>query len=551
MANKVALLIGVSEYSESNLKPLPSAAEDVQAMQRVLLRSGEFLAEQIQVLTNPQKQEVEEAIYWLFADRQKDDLLLFYFSGHGIKDEVGKLYFSLPATRNDRGRLMKHTAVPATVLHENMNASRSTCQVLVLDCCFSGAFAKGLTIKDDGSVDIPAQLSGKGRAIFTSSNSLEYSFQQDGLNLSVYTHFFVEGLEKGAADLDGDGLISTDELHTYVNDKVKQAAPAMTPQFFPVEQGHKIYLARSAKDDPNLKYRKAVEQRVSSFQVAKNRFLIPVRRALDLLSHQLGVSVEMAEVIEAEVLQPLREYQRKLQEYEQTLRETLEDEGNPLDEVTQLALRDYQTLLGLRDEDVLEIEADILLKSEITVSASTANPLPEPFVIPAEADDLSSGQFEDDGFYTRLRDLLKAEKWQEADQETADRMCEVAGRLEEGWLDYNNIQEFSCLDLKNIDRLWVKYSNGRFGFSVQKRIYLKCGCKPDGSYQNYQLWKRFGDAVGWRVEEEWIYYFVSLIFNTSAPLGHLPVTFLVAAADGYESRRLSSLIQRLIRCSIQ
>lgn len=240
--NKAALLIGVSEYSsESGLKPLPSAAEDVQAIQRVLLQSCEFTTENITALTNPQKHDVEEAIYQLFADRQKEDLLLFYFSGHGIKDETGKLYFSLPTTRkNQNGSLIKHTAVPATLLHESMNDSRSTCQVLVLDCCFSGAFAKGLTVKDDGNIDIRAQLGGKGRAIFTSSNSIEYSFHQDNFKLSVYTHFFVEGLETGAADLDSDGLISADEMHTYVSGKVKQAAPKMTPQFFPMEQGHKF-----------------------------------------------------------------------------------------------------------------------------------------------------------------------------------------------------------------------------------------------------------------------------------------------------------------------
>jgi len=249
--NKVALLIGVSEYnSGSGLESLPSAAEDVQAMQRVLLQSSEFTATNITVLINPEKHDVEEAIYQLFADRQKEDLLLFYFSGHGIKDETGKLYFSLPTTRkNQNGSLIKHTAIPATVLHESMNDSRSTCQVLVLDCCFSGAFAKGLTIKDDGSIDISAQLGGRGRAIFTSSSSTEYSFHQESLKLSIYTHFFVEGLGTGAADLDGDDLISADEMHTYVSREVRQVAPKMTPQFFPAEQGHKIYLARSVKDD--------------------------------------------------------------------------------------------------------------------------------------------------------------------------------------------------------------------------------------------------------------------------------------------------------------
>lgn len=61
-------------------------------------------------------------------------------------------------------------------------------------------------------------------------------------------------------------------------------------------------------------------------------------------------------------------------------------------------------------------------------------------------------------------------------------MCEVMDRQKERWLDVEHIQNFPCQDLRNIDHLWVKYSEGRFGFSVQKKIYLDCGAKPDGKY---------------------------------------------------------------------
>jgi len=92
---KFALLIGVSEY-ESGLNPLPAAVKDVEAMRRVLANSemGGFAEAAIRVLENPQRQEMEERIYELFSHREKDDLLLFYFSGHGIKDESGRLYLS-------------------------------------------------------------------------------------------------------------------------------------------------------------------------------------------------------------------------------------------------------------------------------------------------------------------------------------------------------------------------------------------------------------------------------------------------------------------------
>lgn len=77
---KVALLVGVSEY-EPGLNPLPGSVKDVDAMQRVLVHPemGGFAKADITVLKNPQRQAMEDAIYSLFSDRQKDDLLLFYW----------------------------------------------------------------------------------------------------------------------------------------------------------------------------------------------------------------------------------------------------------------------------------------------------------------------------------------------------------------------------------------------------------------------------------------------------------------------------------------
>ncbi|MDJ0677106.1 MAG: GUN4 domain-containing protein [Calothrix sp. MO_167.B42] len=125
-----------------------------------------------------------------------------------------------------------------------------------------------------------------------------------------------------------------------------------------------------------------------------------------------------------------------------------------------------------------------------------------------ETDDLSSDVGVD---YTQLRDLLKAGEWKEADEETLAVMLKVAGRKEEGWLDINSIKNFPCTDLHTIDQLWVQYSDGRFGFSVQKRIYNNV--KKD--------YEQFSDRIGWRVKGKWIAY-RGVTYNTTAPLGHLP-----------------------------
>lgn len=143
-------------------------------------------------------------------------------------------------------------------------------------------------------------------------------------------------------------------------------------------------------------------------------------------------------------------------------------------------------------------------------------------------DDLSSERGVD---YTRLRNLLKAGKWKEADKETLAVMLNVAQREEEGWLNYESIENFPCTDLHTIDRLWVKYSNGCFGFSVQKRIW-------ESVSKDYE---KFGDRVGWRIEkkEVWILRFGTVLvddllnFSLSAQEGHLPFIASVRFGESY------------------
>ena len=77
--------------------------------------------------------------------------------------------------------------------------------------------------------------------------------------------------------------------------------------------------------------------------------------------------------------------------------------------------------------------------------------------------------------YTELRDLLAAKKWKEADDETGKRMLEASGRESQGYLNVEDVENFPCQDLGTIDKLWVTYSNGKFGFSVQKQIYQSLG----------------------------------------------------------------------------
>lgn len=106
--------------------------------------------------------------------------------------------------------------------------------------------------------------------------------------------------------------------------------------------------------------------------------------------------------------------------------------------------------------------------------------------------------------YAKLEEILKAGEWEAADKETYRLMItDPSVGKEEGQLfDREDLENFSCEALLAIDKLWVDYSQGKFGFSVQKKIWQECGSPMDYSKE----WEDFGDLVGWRKDSDWLRY---------------------------------------------
>ncbi|MEB3282649.1 MAG: serine/threonine-protein kinase [Lyngbya sp.] len=121
--------------------------------------------------------------------------------------------------------------------------------------------------------------------------------------------------------------------------------------------------------------------------------------------------------------------------------------------------------------------------------------------------------------YTELQNLLDQGKWKEADKETEKIMLKVANRETDGWIDSNAIGSLSCADLRELDQLWVKYSDGKFGLSIQKEIYLEMG-NPLGKFQE-STYNKFGEFIGWRKNGNWLNY-SDLTFDKTAPRGQFP-----------------------------
>ncbi|MFP4135285.1 MAG: GUN4 domain-containing protein [Halothece sp.] len=106
-----------------------------------------------------------------------------------------------------------------------------------------------------------------------------------------------------------------------------------------------------------------------------------------------------------------------------------------------------------------------------------------------------------------------------ADLKTKRIMLSSANQQEEGFI-VESMNNFPCDDLKTLDQLWLKYSDGKFGFSVQNDIFQSLGGTRE---HDFAIADEFGNKVGWKEGESWLRY-EDIIFDLSAPEGHLPLS---------------------------
>ena len=232
---KAALIVANWKYDDADLRQLVAPANDAEALARVL-QDPNICGFEVTTLLNRPSHEACQQIERFFLDRKRDDLLLLYFSCHGIKDDDGLLYFAAPDTRMvEHSRPLRSTALSADFVRSVMRSSNSRRQVLMLDCCYSGAFAGAMFAKGDKSAGVKDQFEqGRGMVVMTASDALQYSFEGDSVAgepvNSIFTRVLVKGIETGEADHDRDGTISLDELYDYVYDRVIRENPNQRPK---------------------------------------------------------------------------------------------------------------------------------------------------------------------------------------------------------------------------------------------------------------------------------------------------------------------------------
>jgi hypothetical protein len=250
MARKAALIIGNSQYQDLTLAKLKAPDADVRGLTELLEhpKMGQF--NEVVPLINESEAATRRAIASFFARAAPDDMLLLYFSGHGVLDDKGRLYLAACDTQRD---LPQATAISAAFITDAMDSSRSRRQVLILDCCHSGAFARGARAVGEAKAVTAATFEGVGygRAVLTATDATQYAWEGEAVigsaENSVFTHCMIEGLKTGAADVNQDGEITLEELYTYVYSEVVRRTPRQTPRKWSYNQEGEFVIARNPR----------------------------------------------------------------------------------------------------------------------------------------------------------------------------------------------------------------------------------------------------------------------------------------------------------------
>jgi trehalose synthase len=217
---RLALAVVTGRYRHDELPNLDSPANDAAAVERVLGSPDIGRFESVEIVLNKDAQTAKDRIYDFFADAERDDFLFVYLSCHGRKDGSGRLYLTAIDTNPAR---LPPTAIAADYVRALIDECDARQVVLVVDCCFAGAFGTDLRQRANGD-----------RIVVLTANAIEYAHEGEqarkGIGPSLFARAFFEGIETGGADSDVDGRITVREAFDYAAARLREMGARQTPQ---------------------------------------------------------------------------------------------------------------------------------------------------------------------------------------------------------------------------------------------------------------------------------------------------------------------------------
>jgi uncharacterized caspase-like protein len=536
--NDWAIVIGINAYeflpTDEHLK---YAVNDAVKVRQFLCEQARFPQENVLLCCDnapesflqqrPRRNALRHLLRNEIQRAQGANNFWFFYAGHGIVHEHQD--FLLPCDGNPRD--LKETAIPISFVTDCLKDCGAANVVLVMDMCRNrtqgideGARAVGEEMGEQ------TQQIAKAEGIVTlfSCSRGERSYEIKDLEQGAFTYALLEGLQQGTTPRALEHYLTqrVPTLNRHYGKKIQ------TPRVIP-EPGFKYDLplllscATPSADIQQLAVEARDAEEAQDYEKAK------------ALWWQMIGADRFTQSDRKMAMDAIARIDKKIKDKESTVYEQrLAEEVRKKEEERQLELERQQELERQRQEKFKQERQE--LPSEKLV------------------------------FYTLLRDLLEAQDWRRAEQETYKVMLEAVGKRDSVMnmrlyrLTSEELLNFPCTDLKTIDRLWLKYSNGHFGFSIQQEIYTECGAKLNGKYAGDKIWQRFGDRIGWRKDSKWLPY-AELNPSLSSPRAMFPLAIFITfygpwfVRDSLDGRNVlraggggkefASLAKRLVDCS--
>ena len=236
-----ALVIGISDYDD--LEPLKFCKNDGVAMLDILSSLGYQINNSSNLIGYVTWQNMRDGIINFFTDSRvkPTDTLLFYYSGHGVPDEYGDMYF---ATSEIDHNIPYRRGYSFNELAKMVQRTVSTRIVVILDCCYSGSANLSKGQEDDvarlgtAAIDRGSRiLQGEGRCILAASQALQEAYILEEKNHSLFTYYLLQGLQgKESEVFDQHGNITVDTLSSYVYNRIMSLPLEKRPKQKPLRK---------------------------------------------------------------------------------------------------------------------------------------------------------------------------------------------------------------------------------------------------------------------------------------------------------------------------
>lgn len=248
MSQRFALLVGNNHYADKKLASLPLPETHLPGLAALLRHPAIGNFSTVDVVLNEPADRLRQRIGDLFQHKKRHDTLLLFFSGLCLLDRAGQLYLAAPDTKSD---LIEKTAIPAAFVAGCMDRCFSRQQMLVIDGNCSAAPGCAALPGTKAGVAAAFKGTGYGRVVLAASDQVQHALDWDGppgeVLPSTFSQHLLHGLATGAADLDEDGQIDLDELHTYISQQLQPLGSPRPGKWSYYEQDRFVLARNRAK----------------------------------------------------------------------------------------------------------------------------------------------------------------------------------------------------------------------------------------------------------------------------------------------------------------